>query len=49
MTLPVYIYETAFSQFRLSRAAAMSVIASAFLLTFAVLFTRFAAPNLDEE
>jgi multiple sugar transport system permease protein len=48
-TLPVYIYETAFTKFRLSQAAAMSVIASVFLLTFVVLFIRFAAPKLDEE
>ncbi len=48
-TLPVYIYDTAFLQYRLSRAAAMSVLASVLLLTFAALFIRFSAPDLDEE
>ncbi len=48
-TLPVYIYDVAFKQFRLSRAAAMSVVTSIFLLTFAVVFIRYAAPNLDED
>lgn len=48
-TLPVYIYETAFKEFRLSRAAASSVLMGIILLTFAILFIRFAAPRNDEE
>jgi len=48
-TLPVHIYDTAFRQFELSEAAAMSVVSSLFLLTFAVLFIRFAAPRIDED
>lgn len=49
MTLPVYIYETAFRKYELSEAAAMSVLASLFLLTFAIVFTRIAAPRLENE
>ncbi|HMR67974.1 MAG TPA: sugar ABC transporter permease, partial [Anaerolineae bacterium] len=37
-TLPVLIYETAFKQYRLSQAAAMSVIVGLILLLFAALF-----------
>jgi multiple sugar transport system permease protein len=48
-TLPVYIYETAFRKYSLSEAAAMSVVASLFMLTFAVLFIHYAAPRLDED
>ena len=48
-TLPVLIYDTAFKQYRLSQAAAMSVIVSFFLLIFAFLFIRYMAPPLEEE
>ncbi|MDY0094796.1 MAG: sugar ABC transporter permease [Candidatus Vecturithrix sp.] len=48
-TLPVLIYDTAFKKYRLSQAAAMSVIVGMFLLVFAVLFIRYMAPSLEEE
>lgn len=48
-TLPVLIYDTAFKKYRLSQAAAMSVIVGVFLLIFAVLFIRYMAPSLEEE
>ncbi|MEL6272196.1 MAG: sugar ABC transporter permease, partial [Chloroflexota bacterium] len=48
-TLPVYIYETAFRKYSLSEAAAMSVVVSLFLLIFAVVFIRYAAPRLEED
>lgn len=48
-TLPVLIYDTAFKKYRLSQAAAMSVIVGVFLLIFAVLFIHYMAPALDEE
>jgi multiple sugar transport system permease protein len=48
-TLPVLIYETAFKQYRLSRAAAMSVITGVILLIFAALFIRFLSPPADTD
>ncbi len=48
-TLPVLIYETAFKQYRLSQAAAMSVIVGLILLLFAALFIRLMAPPVEEE
>lgn len=39
-TLPVLIYETAFKGYRLSEAAAISVIATVLLMAFAILATR---------
>lgn len=48
-TLPVLIYDTAFKQYRLSRAAAMSVITCFMLLAFALLYLRFASPRGEEE
>jgi multiple sugar transport system permease protein len=50
-TLPVLIYDTAFKRYRLSQAAAMSVITGVILLVFAALFIRFLAPppEADEE
>jgi multiple sugar transport system permease protein len=48
-TLPVLIYDTAFKQYRLSQAAAMSVIVGIFLLIFAFLFIRYMASPPDEE
>ncbi len=46
-TLPVLIYETAFGRFRLSQAAAMSVITGGLLVAFALLFIRFMSPPSD--
>ena len=48
-TLPVLIYDTAFTKYRLSQAAAISVVAGVALLLFALLFIRFMAPQQDEE
>lgn len=48
-TLPVFIYDTAFKQYNLSRAAAASVLMGLILLVFAALFIRFMAPKSDEE
>ena len=39
-TLPVLIYETAFKGYRLSEAATISVLATLFLMAFAVIATR---------
>jgi multiple sugar transport system permease protein len=47
-TLPVLIYDTAFTKYRLSQAAAISVIAGLLLLLFAVVFIRFMAPKQEE-
>ena len=48
-TLPVLIYDTAFKKYRLSQAAAMSVIVGIILLIFAALFIHYMAPSLEEE
>lgn len=47
-TLPVLIYDTAFTKYRLSQAAAISVVAGLLLLIFAALFIRFMAPKQEE-
>jgi multiple sugar transport system permease protein len=47
-TLPVFIYDTAFKQYNLSRAAAASVLMGSVLLIFAALFMRFLSPKTDE-
>lgn len=47
-TLPVLIYETAFTKYRLSQAAAISVLSGLVLLAFAVLFIRFMSPAEEE-
>lgn len=47
-TLPVLIYDTAFTKYRLSQAAAISVVSGMLLLLFAVLFIRFMAPKQEE-
>jgi len=47
-TLPVLIYDTAFTKYRLSQAAAISVVAGLLLLIFAVLFIRLMAPKQEE-
>lgn len=48
-TLPVLIYETAFKKYRLSQAAAMSVMTGLILLVFAALFIRLMSPSSDTE
>ncbi|MBW7881893.1 MAG: sugar ABC transporter permease [Caldilineaceae bacterium] len=47
-TLPVYIYDTAFTKYRLSQAAAISVVSGAVLLIFALLFIRVMSPRQEE-
>jgi multiple sugar transport system permease protein len=47
-TLPVLIYDTAFTKYRLSQAAAISVVSGLLLLLFAVLFIRFMAPKQED-
>jgi multiple sugar transport system permease protein len=42
-TLPVLIYETAFKSYRMSEAAAVAVLATIFLMGFAVIATRWLA------
>ncbi|MBQ2262777.1 MAG: sugar ABC transporter permease [Loktanella sp.] len=42
-TLPVLIYETAFKSYRMSEAAAIAVMATLFLMAFAVIATRWLA------
>jgi multiple sugar transport system permease protein len=48
-TLPVLIYDTAFAQYRLSQAAAISVVSGLALLLFAALFIRFMSPPQEDE
>ncbi len=48
-TLPVLIYDTAFKQYRLSRAAAMSVVTGILLLVFALTFIRLMSPRTEEQ
>jgi multiple sugar transport system permease protein len=48
-TLPVFIYDTAFKQYNLSRAAAASVIMGIILLVYAALFIRFSAPSSPDD
>jgi len=47
-TLPVLIYDTAFTKYRLSQAAAISVVSGLLLLLFALLFIRFMAPKQED-
>ncbi len=47
-TLPLLIYETAFTKFRLSQAAALSVITSLMLLTFSIVFIKMMGKDHDE-
>ena len=47
-TLPVLIYQTAFKAYRLSDAAAMSVIATVLLMGFALAATRALAPREEQ-
>lgn len=48
-TLPVLIYDTAFKRYRLSQAAAMSVVTGLILLIFAALFIRFLSPPAESD
>ncbi len=48
-TLPVLIYDTAFKRYRLSQAAAMSVLTGLILLLFAAVFIRFMSPPSDTD
>jgi multiple sugar transport system permease protein len=48
-TMPLLIYDTAFKGYRLSQAAAMSVVTGIILLVLALIFIRVAAPPIDEE
>jgi multiple sugar transport system permease protein len=47
-TLPVLIYETAFRGYRISEAATIAVLATVFLMAFAVFATRRLALSGDE-
>jgi len=46
-TMPVYVYDTAFSAFRASRAAAASVVTVVVLAVAAAVFVRVARPKED--
>ena len=48
-TLPVLIYDTAFTKYRLSQSAAISVLSGLILLAFATIFIRFMSPRQEEE
>ena len=48
-TLPLLIYETAFTKFRLSQAASLSVITSMILLAYSIIFIKFMSGKKDEE
>ena len=48
-TLPLLIYETAFTKFRLSQAASLSVITSIILLAYSIIFIKFMSGKKDEE
>jgi len=48
-TLPLLIYDTAFKGYRLSRAAAASVLFGLLLLLFIAVFIRFFSPPSEEE
>ena len=47
-TLPLLIYETAFTKFRISQAATLSIITSFLLLLFSVIFIKSMAPKEDD-
>ena len=47
-TLPLLIYETAFTKFRLSKAAALSVITSIILLTVSIIFIKCMSEKQDD-
>ena len=47
-TLPLLIYETAFTKFRISQAATLSIITSILLLLFSIIFIKSMAPKEDD-
>ena len=47
-TLPLLIYETAFTKFRISQAATLSIITSFLLLLFSIFFIKFMSPKEDD-
>ena len=47
-TLPLLIYETAFTKFRISQAATLSIITSTLLLLFSIIFIKSMAPKEDD-
>ena len=47
-TLPLLIYETAFTKFRISHAATLSIITSFLLLLFSIIFIKSMAPKEDD-
>ena len=47
-TLPLLIYETAFTKFRISQAATLSIITSFLLLLFSIIFIKSMAPKEDD-
>lgn len=44
-TVPVQIYQTAFENYQLGSASAMSVITALFMLLYAIVFIKFSAPK----
>ena len=44
-TLPLLIYETAFTKFRISHAATLSILTSSLLLIFSIIFIKTMAPK----
>ncbi len=47
-TLPLLIYETAFTKFRISQAATLSILTSILLLIFSLIFIKSMAPKDDD-
>jgi len=47
-TLPLLIYETAFTKFRISQAATLSIVTSFLLLIFSIIFIKSMAPKEDD-
>ena len=47
-TLPLLIYETAFTKFKISQAATLSIITSFLLLLFSIIFIKSMAPKEDD-
>ena len=47
-TLPLLIYETAFTKFRISQAATLSIVTSFLLLLFSIIFIKSMAPKEDD-
>lgn len=47
-TLPLLIFETAFTKFRISQAATLSIVTSFLLLLFSIIFIKSMAPKEDD-